>query len=268
MQVQKHSRLSHNTTPLFEKEIKKKKKAGLVMIERVLAYSPQISPFFRKNRRAVRFALNFIETNLAKLKLLKEGQVIKDSRSGISISKAPISKHSGRVSSLYLRVELAEREFFLKRAEVEFARKIIVDSKRLHDYLKRKGNMVAGMRVTIMQPHIIYMEEKTDAAYDLPSGKKVGKFCYSVTDFFKEGEAILLADLYQNRHFHSLRSTQKNVPSMPLNAILEIRNDLSGGMSGLDIDLHNTFYLPKTNELRLFDPAIPDTGPILKWWAR
>lgn len=192
--------------------------------ERKLAYSPEFKRFSRK-QKFVFEAKKLIEQNFVNL-----GKGRKINAGNMEIRKAHTGKYGGNVNKITLKVSVAGKEFFVKVTKKGKFNPTVKGNSLVDKYLKTQGGRINGFNVKVIKPHLVYENVEKD-------------LCFFVTEFFNKDEVALVSEMFENtqKMKDALEKIERGVRKMPR------VSDIS------EFALYNTFFMPKTNTLLLFD---------------
>ena len=199
--------------------VKKGKTSG-----RLLAYHPGVRKV-NGGKAAFVPTYRLLRDNLERL---RSGETVVDAKHGISMVRAATGSYKGAMNTITVKAVMGGKEFFIKMGIKTEGIRLIGAAHLADKYLKRIGHKVAGFKVEVIKPHIVYDNPRNDRTY-------------YATDFYNQGEVIQAIDA-----------------EGPLKERLDIAiKRLKEGMEeplGLrGIASKNAFYHPKTGTIMLFD---------------
>jgi len=204
--------------PLEELKLKEIRKG-----KRFLGYTPTFKDFVKKNKSLLLTTFKLIKENERKL---INGEPIEEGK--IRIQKAATGSQKGGHRRLTLKVDVAEKEFFVKITSGGEGEGIIKDFRRMQHHLKTKNHEINKFKVYLIKPHFIY--------------DGYGDKTYIVTDFYNAKKVIQVADIKNYK-----------IKDKILKAINELDKQTS---KSFDLTPLNAFYQPKTKTILIYDIKI------------
>ena len=187
----------------------------------IVAYSPEFKAFVNENRSVLLPTYRLIQDNFGRL---KQGHSVVDKQKGIQIQRAVESSSERR---LHLKVGVLGKEFFVKVGLEGKCDDLLRGIEVAERFFEERGNKIEGFKVKVVRPHLFYDSNRPGVNY-------------TVTDFFKQGEVILVRDLLGGKGQEIFDAITRIRPKLEAQHVHDLR-------------WQNLFYNTKTDTVLITD---------------